>query len=65
METTTATAGPAELLTPAEVGRMLRVDPKTVSRWAQAGKIRATRTPGGHRRIYRADVDAILAGTRS
>lgn len=28
------------LLTPAEVAAMLRVDPKTVTRWAQQGKIR-------------------------
>jgi excisionase family DNA binding protein len=43
-----------ELLTPAEVAAMFRVDPKTVTRWAQAGKLAAVRTLGGHRR-FRAD----------
>jgi hypothetical protein len=29
---------PEPLLTPAEVASMFRVDPKTVTRWAKAGK---------------------------
>jgi excisionase family DNA binding protein len=48
------------LLTPAEVASMFRVDPKTVARWAKAGKLRAIRTPGGHRRYRAAEVRAIL-----
>jgi excisionase family DNA binding protein len=43
-----------KLLTPAEVAAMFRVNPKTVTRWARAGKISAIRTLGGHRR-FRAD----------
>ena len=43
-----------ELLTPAEVAEMFRVNPKSVTRWARAGKISAVRTLGGHRR-FRAD----------
>jgi excisionase family DNA binding protein len=43
-----------ELLTPAEVAEMFRVNPKTVTRWARAGKISAVRTLGGHRR-FKAD----------
>ena len=43
-----------ELLTPAEVAAMFRVNPKTVTRWARAGKISDVRTLGGHRR-FRAD----------
>lgn len=42
------------LMTPAEVAALFRVDPKTVTRWADAGKMTAVRTLGGHRR-YRAD----------
>ena len=41
------------LLTPAEVAALFRVNPKTVTRWARAGKITAIRTLSGHRR-YRA-----------
>jgi len=39
------------LLTPGEVALMFRVDPKTVTRWASAGRIGSIRTPGGHRRF--------------
>lgn len=58
--------GIGPLLTPAEVADMFRVDPKTVSRWAKAGRISAVRTPGGHRRFREAEVLALLgapAGT--
>src|SRR5687768_16571187 len=42
---------PDALLTPSEVAEMFRVNPKTVTRWARAGKISAIRTLGGHRRF--------------
>jgi excisionase family DNA binding protein len=48
------------LLTPAEVAAMLRVDPKTVTRWARGGKLSSIRTPGGHRRYSEAEVRALL-----
>jgi excisionase family DNA binding protein len=57
-----ANTPPDRLLTPAEVGRMFRVDPKTVTRWAAAERISSIRTPGGHRRFREAEVRAILAG---
>ena len=44
------------LLTPAEVAAMLRVDPKTVTRWARGGKLSSIRTPGGHRRYSESEV---------
>ena len=50
------------LLTPAEVAAAFRVDPKTVTRWAKAGKLSSIRTLGGHRRYLEADVVAILSG---
>ena len=49
-----------ELLTPAEVAKLFRVDPKTVTRWAKAGKLTAIRTLGGHRRYRRSEVQALL-----
>lgn len=52
------------LLTPAEVAKMFRVDPKTVTRWAAAGRIGSIRTPGGHRRFREHEVRALLAETQ-
>ncbi|SDS91893.1 BldC family transcriptional regulator [Paraoerskovia marina] len=48
------------LLTPAEVASMFRVDPKTVTRWAKAGKLSSIRTLGGHRRYKESEVQALL-----
>ncbi len=50
------------LLTPSEVAALFRVDPKTVTRWAKAGKLTSIRTLGGHRRYREAEVRALLAG---
>ena len=44
------------LMTPGEVAAMFRVDPKTVTRWAAAGRIGSIRTPGGHRRFRESEV---------
>jgi excisionase family DNA binding protein len=49
------------LLTPGEVARMFRVDPKTVTRWAAHGRLGSIRTPGGHRRFRESEVTALLA----
>ena len=49
-----------ELLTPSEVAVMFRVDPKTVTRWARAGKISSIRTIGGHRRFRTSEVQRFL-----
>ncbi len=48
------------LLTPAEVAALFRVNPKTVTRWAKAGKITAIRTLGGHRRFRASEVRRCL-----
>jgi excisionase family DNA binding protein len=48
------------LLTPAEVAALFRVDPKTVTRWAKAGKLTSIRTLGGHRRYRSSEVHALL-----
>ena len=49
-----------QLLTPGEVARMFRVDPKTVTRWAASGRIGSIRTPGGHRRFRESEVKDLL-----
>ncbi|PID52843.1 MAG: MerR family DNA-binding transcriptional regulator [Micrococcales bacterium] len=48
------------LLTPAEVATLFRVDPKTVTRWAKAGKLSSIRTLGGHRRYRESEVRELL-----
>lgn len=50
------------LFTPAEVAALFRVDPKTVTRWARAGKLTSLRTLGGHRRYRESEVRALLDG---
>ena len=50
-----------KLLTPAEVASLFRVDPKTVTRWAKAGKLNSIRPLGGHRRYREAEVRALLS----
>ena len=52
-----------KLLTPSEVATLFRVDPKTVTRWAKAGKLTSIKTLGGHRRFRESEVKALLKST--
>ncbi|MDQ2722537.1 MAG: BldC family transcriptional regulator [Actinomycetota bacterium] len=56
-----ATPRSERLLTPGEVAAMFRVDPKTVTRWASAGRLGSIRTPGGHRRFRESEVQSLIA----
>jgi len=51
------------LLTPQEVATLFRVDAKTVTRWAKAGRLTSIRTLGGHRRYKESEVRALLSGS--
>jgi|tagenome__1003787_1003787.scaffolds.fasta_scaffold13148773_1 excisionase family DNA binding protein len=53
-----------DYLTPAEVARLLSVTPRTVSRWADQGRIAHTVTLGGHRRFLRSDIVKLLDQSR-
>jgi excisionase family DNA binding protein len=44
------------LLTSHEVGDLLQVNPSSVKKWVNEGRIAAFRTPGGHRRIRVSDL---------
>lgn len=49
------------LLTSHEVGDLLQVNPSSVKKWVNEGRIAAFRTPGGHRRIRVSDLLDFLA----
>ena len=49
-----------KLLTPSEVAALFRVDPKTVTRWAKAGKLSSIRTLGGHRRYRESEIRELI-----
>jgi excisionase family DNA binding protein len=44
----------------AQVAALLHVSPKTVTRWAQEGRLPYLRTLGGHRRYPDAEIRALL-----
>ncbi|WP_281181615.1 BldC family transcriptional regulator [Actinomadura latina] len=54
--------GPGQLLSPGDVAAMFRVDPKTVARWAEDGKLATIRTLGGVRRFSRQQVEHLMYG---
>jgi excisionase family DNA binding protein len=53
--------GGSDWLTLQEASRRLDVHPATLRQWADTGRLRAFRTPGGHRRFSAEDVGALLA----
>ena len=71
--TTTAPSQPARAAPQAEGGpwlslgpasRLVGVDPDTLRRWADSGRVQAFATPGGHRRFRRADLERVAATRR-
>lgn len=52
--------GQHQLMTPGEVADVFGVDPKTVARWAKAGRLTVQRTLGGHRRYLRSEIEAAV-----
>jgi excisionase family DNA binding protein len=51
-------------LTLGEASRLLGVDPDTLRRWADNGKVDVLKTPGGHRRFLRASIEGMLPRPR-
>lgn len=62
IRTPRSAADPPLSLGPAS--RLLGVDPDTLRRWADEGRIEAFTTAGGHRRFHRATVERILEARR-
>jgi len=55
------TYDPDELLTTAQAAKISGVSKMTVTRAVKAGRITPLRTPGGHFRFRRRDVEALLS----
>ena len=51
-------------LTLGEASRVLGVDPDTLRRWADNGKVEVFTTPGGHRRFLKVSIEAMLPRAR-
>ena len=49
-----------EILTTFEAARYCHVHPGTIKNWIKNENLRAFKTPGGHRRIYKCDLDEFL-----
>ena len=58
-------ASNAELLSVGESAALIGVHVDTLKRWEQDGRITALRTPSGHRRFRRSDVEALLTSEAS
>jgi excisionase family DNA binding protein len=50
-------------LTLGRAARYLGVAQSTIRKWSDSGRLRAFKTPGGHRRYRRADLDDFLEGS--
>lgn len=51
----------SEFLPVGEAASLLGIAVETLRRWERDGRIEAIRTPRGHRRFRRSDVEALLA----
>jgi excisionase family DNA binding protein len=54
-----------ERLALGEASRLLGVDPDTLRRWADEGRVPAFTTPGGHRRFERRALERLIAARRT
>ena len=52
-------APPVDPLTPAQAAKVLGVSYQSIKQWIYHGKIRSVRTPGGHHRIPRSEVERL------
>ena len=63
MQTRRAAADEPEWLTLGQAARYLGVAQSTIRKWTDAGRLRAFKTPGGHRRYRRSDLETFVEGS--
>jgi excisionase family DNA binding protein len=51
-----------KLLTPAEAAARFRVHVRTITRWEKEDRIHCIRTPGGVRRYFESEINALQRG---
>jgi excisionase family DNA binding protein len=49
-----------DILTTTETAKLLGVSVRTAQLLIESGTVRSWKTPGGHRRVYRADIEALI-----
>ena len=49
------------MLTPREAARLLGISYPTIKQWILSGKLKTTKTPGGHHRVAEATLKPLLA----
>ncbi len=54
------TRAEATVFTVNQVSELLQVSPQTIVNWIEAGRLNAYKTPGGHRRIKKSDLEAFV-----
>lgn len=57
------TAAEADWMTLSDASKLLGVHPSTLRQWCDEGRLVAFRTPGGHRRFSRGEVERFLASS--
>lgn len=50
----------ADVLTTSQAAKLLGISVRTAQLWIESGSLRSWKTPGGHRRVYRSDVMALI-----
>lgn len=53
---------PTDILTTAQAAKLLGISVRTAQLLIEGGSLTSWKTPGGHRRVYRADVEAMVTG---
>ena len=50
----------SELIKPRDAARLIGISYPTLKQWIYHGQLRTVRTPGGHHRVHRAELDKYL-----